>query len=105
MRTQGHLHVRRRLATLGMGLAPRLGLAPTLGIASRLGLRTSHPLPRGLILLDRLLVPSESIFMRDVWFGGGIKSLKSKDLSPPVASVKPKVCLGQYLLVIVLGLL
>ena len=34
--------------------------------------------------------------MRDVWFGGGIKSLKSKDLSPPVASVKPKVCLGQF---------
>ena len=102
MRNQGRLHVRRQTSTLGMELAPRLELAPVPGMTSRLVLWTGH-LRRGLALLDRPQVLSESIFMRDVWFGGGIKSLKSKDLSPPVASVKPKVCLGQFYLVIVLG--
>ena len=40
--------------------------------------------------------------MRDVWFGRGIKSLKSKDLSPPVAFIKPKVCLGPIYLVFII---
>ena len=38
--------------------------------------------------------------MGDVWFGSEIKSLKPKGPSPPVVSIKPKVCLGPVYLVL-----
>ena len=84
------LLLRLRMAPpLRMVPAPRLGTAPSLGMALN---------PRELDLRISLLTLSEWVlFMGEIWFGRGIKSLKSKDLSPPVAFIKPKVCLGQFI--------